>query len=387
MLVRALGYDTLSGLAQDLPDSFSDLTTNTGYIAVARDLGLMTGMTTTFFAPEDPATREQAAVVLMRLYHKLSQDYPQVSAVCDGDGLATERTLETVAVSAVRLNATGGTPQLGLPLSRQEAAKLRQEAVDRGAKALLQVTGDATSLAGDAAVAARLVAEEVKNGGWDGVQLDISGLPSAKKADFTALVTALRSALGDKLLFVITEAPAWKGTAYGGYDFAALAQQSDRLILRVAAATDVGEGLPIASPEPLEEVYYALGQVRKLVEPEKLSLLLTTTGARWVGTGDSAREDSVLTAAEIESLREKESSHYYNRYQAAYLVRDGLFHQTAWYLDQTAVSARLRMASFLDVDHVTLSDGASVADYDGYSIVSVLWAPAPNAQATPESGK
>ena len=373
MLVRALNYDTLSGLAQDLPSSFQDLTTNTGYVSVAHELGLMTGMTATHFAPSDPATREQAAVVLMRLYHKLHQGAPAVSAVCGAEGLETDRPMETVAIAAARLTAPGGQVQLGLPISRQEAAQLGTDAQAKGAKALLLVSGDASSLQGDAQASAALLAEEVKNGPWDGIQLDFSQLTSAEKAPFTALVTALRAALPDKLLFVTAEAPAWNGTAYGGYDHIALANLADRLILHIAPGADTNENLPIASPEPLEEVYYALSTLTKKIDPSKLSLLLTTTGSQWSGTGAYARADGVLTAAAIEDLRDGTDSYYYTRHQAAYLVKGSQNPQTVWYLDEAAMAARLRMAAFWGVNQVTLSDGGSVADYEGYSIANVLW--------------
>ena len=39
MLVRAMGYGTIAGLAQDLPIPFQDVTTNTGYVAMAYETG------------------------------------------------------------------------------------------------------------------------------------------------------------------------------------------------------------------------------------------------------------------------------------------------------------------------------------------------------------
>lgn len=47
MLVRAMGYGTIAGLAQDLPMPFRDVTTNVGYIAMAHELGLVNGTAAT----------------------------------------------------------------------------------------------------------------------------------------------------------------------------------------------------------------------------------------------------------------------------------------------------------------------------------------------------
>lgn len=71
MLVRALGYNTLAGKMSTVQLPFTDITSNRGYIAVAYDLGIINGTTADTFAPKGSATREQAAVMLMRVYRKL----------------------------------------------------------------------------------------------------------------------------------------------------------------------------------------------------------------------------------------------------------------------------------------------------------------------------
>lgn len=79
MLVRSLGYTSLAGRlsATELP--FDDITTNRGYIAVAYDLGLINGYASGQFKPDKAATREQAAVILARLYDKRNASSHQVS--------------------------------------------------------------------------------------------------------------------------------------------------------------------------------------------------------------------------------------------------------------------------------------------------------------------
>ena len=79
MLIRALGYNALAGKMSSAQLPFTDITSNRGYIAVAYDLGIITGTTATTFAPKDDATREQAAVMLMRVYRKLLAASTEVS--------------------------------------------------------------------------------------------------------------------------------------------------------------------------------------------------------------------------------------------------------------------------------------------------------------------
>lgn len=72
MLVRSLGYTYLAGAAADYDCPFPDAVANRGYITVAYDLGLMGGEESGRFNPDDTATREQAATVLVRLYDQLA---------------------------------------------------------------------------------------------------------------------------------------------------------------------------------------------------------------------------------------------------------------------------------------------------------------------------
>ena len=68
MLVRALGFTSLAGRLSVSQLPFDDVTTNRGYIAVAYVLGLINGYDGGKFRPDEAATREQAAVILARLY-------------------------------------------------------------------------------------------------------------------------------------------------------------------------------------------------------------------------------------------------------------------------------------------------------------------------------
>ena len=71
MLVRALGYASLAGTVSGYSSPFTDVTTNRGYITVAYDLGIVGGMGEGRFAPDQTATREQAAAMLVRVHDRL----------------------------------------------------------------------------------------------------------------------------------------------------------------------------------------------------------------------------------------------------------------------------------------------------------------------------
>ena len=80
------------------------MTTNTGYIAMAYELGLVSGTTATTFSPERTATREQTAVILMRLYDKLHAATPgKIGIVASAEEAADLTGFDAVALTAGQL--------------------------------------------------------------------------------------------------------------------------------------------------------------------------------------------------------------------------------------------------------------------------------------------
>lgn len=101
MTVRALGYTVLSGLVQeDCP--FSDVSTNRGYVTLAYQMGIITGIDSFSFAPQRKLTREEAAVVLLR--------------VCERREAAITQSDAAAPASAVRVESITGT-EGSVPLS------------------------------------------------------------------------------------------------------------------------------------------------------------------------------------------------------------------------------------------------------------------------------
>ena len=79
MLMRALGYTSLASTLADRTCVFKDVTTNRGFIILAYDMGIVSGMGDGTFAPNAPAMREQAAAILVRLYDRLMKENVQLT--------------------------------------------------------------------------------------------------------------------------------------------------------------------------------------------------------------------------------------------------------------------------------------------------------------------
>lgn len=351
MLVRALGYGTIAGLAQDLPLPFQDVTTNAGYITMAYDLGLMDGTSSTAFSPAKTAPREQVAVILMRLYDMIHGDAPQVTAVVP-DAAADLTGLDAAAIPAARLIAVAGKAAVTESMTAEEAAAVRDAAHEAGAKALLYVTGGTSALNGDAQEAAAALAQAVEAGGYDGVFLDIPQLGEADRRDLTSLAKAVDTALEGKLFCLAAEAPTWAGKKYGGYDYAALSQEADLLVLRITSYENQSDAFPTAPVNPLEEVYYALASLKEEVEAGKLALMLDPEVSVWNLSG--RRQE--LTTEELSKLMAEGEHHYSNRYACAYLTGEGVGGEdlVAWFLDRQAVQERVQVARAFGVNQLWL---------------------------------
>ena len=356
MLVRALGYGTIAGLAQDLPSTFQDVTTNTGYIIMAYDLDLTRGVSATSFAPSRAALREQVAVILVRLYDKLHRAEPgRVGILSPGGELPDLIGYEAIAVNGARLMTADGARVIQNADS-SGAAEVRDAAHAAGAKALLHVTGGPTALNSTAAETAACLVSAVEEGGYDGILLDIPSLKMDTEAALVELAQALKPALNGKLLYLVAEAPSWQGVRYDGYDYAALGKAADKLILRIASIEEADGQYPAAPVEPLEELYYALAELQGKVDSSRLSILMSTKTSVWV----NGRKNTSFTADDLAELTAKGSlvRHYSDRYGCAYLAGFTANNMPliAWYLDEQSMEARARLARLFNVEQLVVDD-------------------------------
>ena len=93
---------------------FQDVDTGAGYLAMAYELGIVNGTSKTTFSPEKTATREQAAVMLMRVYDAC-RAVPSLVGVCSGDGSGDWSRYEAVALTGGRITY-GTAAQMSLSL-------------------------------------------------------------------------------------------------------------------------------------------------------------------------------------------------------------------------------------------------------------------------------
>ncbi len=356
MLVRALGYGSIAAMAQEDDLPFTDVETNLGYIAMAYEMGIVTGTGETTFSPEGAATREQAAVVLMRLYDRM-QSPMDVMAVVD-DPAADLTGVDVAAISAGRLIA-GSTARINQLMRPADAAAAVEAVHQAGGTALLRITGAPSVLHGSHTDNAAAVAQMVREGGYDGVYLDVEQSAGDRGTYLTKLVTALRQALGAKaLLYVAVDAPTREGTQR---EYAAIGQTANRVVVRLAAEQEVVNGFPIAPTEPMEQLYEALALMDEQVPGAKLTVQLTTSATAWTKNGGFS---SLSGERAMELMAQAgDASAWSGRYGCAYFQWQDTEERTTvvWYPDARGTALRTQLLRCFEVSQVCFTGVTGLA--------------------------
>lgn len=353
-LVRALGYQTLSGLTEPVP--FSDVSANVGYISLAYDMGLVNG-NEGLFQPNAAATREQAAAILARLFRKLNATPVKSGVIGGSDGLWNRVTMESVAVKAGELTGLEDAP-IRYRINPPDANAVRVKIVENGASALLYLSGDELLWN-----ALRPIANAVRTGNYTGLLLELTGSSLDPEK-----IASLRDFLQNRPLYLIVPAPAQTAD---DYPYEALGRLSDGLSVRVTGQPRIVNDFATDPVEPLEEVYKAFralfcpgadGSAPRL-DASKCSLVMSASGAAWVGD----ERTGVLSGVEIDDLLHTDdmAAHYSERYACAYLRRLSSVEEASfvvWYLDARSVTTRVRLAKLFNVGGLLLMDADSATD-------------------------
>ena len=296
MLVRALGYQTMAAAeASELSLPFTDVSEDRGYIAIAYDIGMINGMTDTTFAPESTALREHAAAMLVRVYQRqiaptefthafyAISSYSQLELAKEFDAVSFGWSRMTCGAVGPYLETTSaGGNEYAIPSGYEEPVTVLREA---GVKLHLSVfmdnaAGELSALLADpayrtAAVEAILAElsrpyEALGENPYSGVTLDFEGLRGAQRENYTQFLTELEAALtaAGKTLYVAVMPATMDGVYYDGYDYQAIGELADKVILMAHNynATSLEGFVGSAYYQntaltPLASVYYSLRAV------------------------------------------------------------------------------------------------------------------------------
>lgn len=421
MLVNALGYGYLAQQLSGLGSDFDDVSENTGYITIAKDFGIITGTGDNRFKPYDTAKREEAAVMMMRMYEKIKKpinelhafyairSYPQIDFIPELDSVSFgwSRIEYDSGKGHVVLNTTSGNRNdFYIPPGFEEPFNLAEE---NNVSTQLMVFADSNTLVdfggGKLPVtelvltnpelrkqAVSLIAEQVNNTvmndieiSFDGVVIDFEGMKGETlKNAFSSFLGELRNELdiaGKKLIVAVHPERKPGQEYYDGYDYKTIGQIADKVILMAhdyyakrLSDAEMETGYAITPLTPADEIYYALKAITDkengVENPEKIWLQISFDSVQW-----SLQSGKVLNREPYkpgyEQIRQRLLANAKVHYSVVngnpYIEYIGETDQTRniiWYEDSRSVMAKVNLAKMFGVNGISLWRLGNIPNYD-----------------------
>lgn len=419
MLVRALGYDTLAQSVTSLPTPFSDVKSNTGYITVARDIGMTKGTSATTFSPAQTAKREEAAAMLVRVYQKYTSktqwihgfyaisSYSQKELIQNMDAVSLGWSrMSFDSVQGAHLNTTSAANnEFSIPSGYTDIATYLQGIAK---PANLTVYADTstrveTATGGSTDVCSAIMldsAERTKavkaivneltvpysaigSNPYSGVTIDIEGMKGSElKAGFNAFLTELSAALRPlgKTLYVAIPPATADGIYYDAYDFRTIGALSDKVILMAHDyhETTMPEHLLNSTYHhntpltPFASVYYGLKAITDentgVEDHTKIALAISFNSVGWelkdgkVINSTSVNPPPATLYTRLKGGAQMGYSDLYRNPHITYTTEEGKEY-FVWYEDERSISDKIALAKLFDVNGVSLWRIGNIPNY------------------------
>ena len=411
MLVRALGLGSAAALMEkeaDLP--FTDVSDRKGYISVAYDIGMTKGTSATTFTPDATATRAQAAAMLLRIYEKIRTDDPRIHsyyAISSYAQLDLGTQADAVTLGWSRMNWDGSSALLAttsnssyeyyIPSGYQNVVnELEAHQVKTHLGVYMDLSNDITAMLSAAEGRTQAVEQIIHEltvdykalgrNPYSGVTIDFEGLRADQKENFTAFLTELSARLKalEKTLYVCVSPVMQSGPYYDGYDYRAIGELSDAVILmayeydaRSLAEFTGTTYYKTTAQAPIDQVYLALRAVTDpqtgVSDPTKVILGLSNKNIAW----EVDEEGKLLSALPLYPgndtvAKRMEQTDTFFGWSAAcgmpyltYTTEDGAYF--LWYENSRSVQLKLDTARLFGVNGLSLWRLGIIPDYENWN--------------------
>ena len=414
MLVRALGYDTLSASVSSFGIPFTDVTKSKGYITIAYNFGIINGMTDTAFSPTGNATREQAAAMMIRLYEKYSakidwlhafyaiSSSSQMNYISNFNAITYGWSRLEYSDKGVYLNTTSsGGNVFSIPSGYSSAVQAAQSGnVPTNLNVFMSASQTVTK--GDGTVSnackeillnpdnrtaavSQIITQLQSNTYLSGVTIDFEEISGAElKAGLTAFLKELRTATDGigKKVYVCVGPVTSDGQYYNAYDYRAIGDYSDKVILMAhdyqatSMPTDLmAAGFTTTPLTPINEIYYALKAIcdpnTGVQDRSKIALAISFGTVQW-----QLKDNKVInqtpyhpdTSSIYKRLFDANttlnySAKYENAYATFYNSSDGT-QNVVWYEDERSIAAKVKLARMFGINSVSVWRLGLIPNYD-----------------------
>lgn len=422
MLVNTLGYNTLAQQLADFESEFDDVYDNAGYITIAKDFGIITGVGDNKFKPYDTAKREEAAVMMMRMYEKINKpinelhafyairSYSQMDYIKELDSVSfgwSRMEYDLLNKQVVLNTTTNNENDFYIPSGFSEPFNLAKE---NSVSTQLMVFADNNTLInpeGDqeyALIEYILLQPELRRQAisliiqqlntttkdeitisFDGVVIDFESMKGeALKHAFNSFLIELKQELisMDKKLYVAVHPQRKPGQAYyDGYDYKTIGEIADKIILmahdyyaKKLTESEMQNGYTITPLTPVDEVYYALKAITDkesgVEDREKIWLQISFDSVQWNlqnGVITNQEPDKPSYAQILQRLITDANMHYSTINRNPYMEFTNDIDGTCsivWYEDSRSFQDKVNLAKLFGVNGISLWRLGNIPDYE-----------------------
>lgn len=435
MLVRALGYKSLAEQLNSLDSPFDDVSENIGYITMAKDFGIITGVGNNLFKPKDTAKREEAAAMMTRMYEKLNSSIkelhgfyairsaPQADMIkeLNSIGFGWSRIEYDEETDSIVLNTTrSNNNEFAIPEGFEKPLSI---AVENNIETSLMVFGSNETLIntidGDSVPLIEyiltnqeaskqaiesiisqisVVLGEDESLTFQGVVIDFENMRGDEiKTAFNEFLADLKLELDklNKRLYVAVHPARKPGQAYyDGYDYKTIGEIADKVILMAhdyyaknLTDTEMDMGYTLTPLSPIDEIYYALKAITDentgIKDKSKIWIQFSFDSAQW-----KLREGKVINrypynpgyeAIQRRLLMDGVDINYSERSQnpyAAFYDSSDDTYNVIWYEDSRSIQAKIDLAKMFGIQRVSLWRLGNIPDFhenDNKEIYLDVW--------------
>lgn len=423
MIVRALGYDSLARQLTYLGSPFGDVSDNTGYITIAKDFGIIAGVGNNMFMPHATAKREEAAVMMMKMYEKLGRSINELHAfyaISSANQLDKLTSLDSVSFGWSRLEYDSETGSVLLNTTDKNGNEYRipdgfskplNSARENNVSAQLMVYANNDTVFSTAAqskvplveyiitrpevrkqvieaISTQINNKDLNNASpsFDGVVIDFESMKGDMlKQSFNLFLKELKQELNkvSKLLYVAVHPARRQGQAYyDGYDYRTIGETADKVILmahdyyaKQLTDAEMQKGYTTTPLTPIDEVYYALKAITDketgVKDLSRVWIQFSFDSVQW-----KLKEGKVINhypynpayeAIQKRLLMEGVEVNYQETFQspwaAFYDDKDGT-DNIIWYEDTRSIQAKISLAKMFGIEGISLWRLGNIPDYE-----------------------
>jgi hypothetical protein len=426
-LIKALDYENIAQKLSYLGQPFKDTTTNTTYIHMVRDMGLMDGKLVGYFKPKTTLTRGEAAVSLAKLYEKTNSRIKELHAFYAISGstqmdkitdlhsvsFGWSRIQYDTASGKILFNTTtsnandfyvpGGFLQpLALAQGKKIPAQLnvfannqsliKNEKYPQGiglVDYILTNEDERNQLIGDIVKQVVLTSKNGTSGSFDGVVVDFEGLRGTASAqNFNKFLKDLKTGLdlqGKRLLVAVNPRRGNKQACFDGYDFKTIGEIADRVILmahdyeaKQLTAEEMKKGYDLTPLTPIDEIYHALKTITDKAtgvrDTEKIWFQVSFSSAQWkIINGSIANSKPILPVyTSIKSRIDNKDGMKDMKLDYSEALQNPVLSYSnpaenarykLWYEDSRSILAKIKLARMFGINGISIWRLGNIPDF------------------------